>query len=499
MATVDRFTPARAALARYLGAVQRAVAPRAQSSTMGGAPPAFATMDPSRMIFATAGRTSTDAAYRRHEFLTYQGWYHWPDGWSPKRARDAITMHIKGWPYMSAAIARDLPKYPPIFGALRRRMAPSLRAIWRHQGPDRAPGRYAVEDLRRVWREQWHPIYPDALRTHALMGGQWFHVHWELDVARGVEMPRIKRWPWEACVWRGASPSFPGGWYALTIDSGIVRMVPGDGHWIYMSQGERGHEMGAVIALAQTFVAGELGRRDEAGLSEAAGRAAPYVSLKGGVKVDDEIGLAVQDFVAEFGLTRVGGVLPEGNELKAFEIVSDTDFFKNLTAEQLTYVGLVLLGIPTSLQPGTGGVYQPLGSYSVEESLVDEDFEATTRAWQLGVVRPYCEINGQEFEGDDGEPLIKVIAKKYASEGDEAKAEAERATLLATTVQAQVAVFDVKQPDVDDLATRLHTPSLKLKPKAASPPPGAPALPAPPPLAEKIVANDQQAEAAAAE
>jgi hypothetical protein len=418
------------------------------------------TIDSNTPLWNLPGQTSTDAMYRRHKFTTFQGWYHWPDGWNPKRTRDAVTMHVKGWPYFSAALCRDLPKYPPIFGALKQRFAPSLRATWLIKGPTRAPGRYAVEDLRRVWREQFRPDYADTLRTLALMGGQWIQVWWEYDAVTGVERPRLERWPWEACIWRGASPAFPGGWYALTVDSGIVRMVNGDGHWLYVAHSNRAHEMGAVIALGTTFVTGELARRDEAGLSEAAGRAAPYVELREGVQVQDEIGLAVQEFVEEFGLARTGGVLPNGNKLLPFQIVSDTDFFKNFTQEQLTFVLLVIVG-----QLGTSGaptaVYQNLSSLTVAESLVDEDQEATQRAWQA-LARAYCEINGQDFEDSDGTELIQLVGERYADANAKAEASTKRAIQLATWAEAAAKVFELAQSDVDEMAAELSTPTRKL-------------------------------------
>lgn len=459
MSAIDAIrSRAASALVRLAGA---AAPPRVSAPTASTGPSRF--IDSNVALAQTPGRTSTDAAYRRHEFVTWQGWYEWAAGWSPKTVNDAVLMHLRGWPYMSASLARHVVKYPPIFGALKQRFAPSLRTTWRIDGPTTAPGRFAVEDLRRTWREQFRPDYADTLRTIALMGGQWIHVHWELDTRRGVEVPKLKRWPWEACMWRGASPSFPGGWYAMTMDSGLVRMTPGDGHWLYLAHSSRAHEMGAVLALGTTFVSGEMARRDEAGLSEAAGRAAPYAVLPKGVSVLDEIGQAVQAFVEDFGLARVGGVLPNGTDLKPFQIVSNTDFFANFTAEQLTFSALVILGQPNTLTPSAGsGVYQNLGGLSVSESLVDEDQEATVRGWQQ-LERAYCEINGQDFEDEMGEELIQLVGERYADRGAKAKAEAERATLHANTVAAQVAVFEVTQADADAQADRLSTPRLKLK------------------------------------
>ena len=485
----------RASLASAIAPPRAVSAPMAPASgPAAGNSAAFLSMDPNRALWNRPGQTSTDRAYRAHEFVTWQGWYEWAAGWNPRRVSEAVTMHLRGWPYMSASLARHVMKYPPIYGAAKQRFAPSLRSTWKIKGSDRAPGRYAVEDLRRVWRDQFRYTYGDTLRTLCTMGGQWYHTHWTYDARRGVELPQIKRWPWEAAMWRGASPSFPGGWYAMTVDSGFVRMTPGDGKWIYLSHSERSHEMGAVLALGMTFVSGELARRDEAGLSEAAGRSAPYVELKEGVKVDDEIGLAVQGFVEEFGLTRIGGVLPAGNKLLPFQITSDTDFFKNFTGEQLLFVGLVILGQVNTLGQGPAGVYQNLGGLTVAESLVDEDLEATVRGWQQ-LARAYCEINGQDFEDDEGNELITLTAERYAGRDAKAKSAAERATLLANTVAAQVAVFELTQDEVDDQAEELSTPTHKLLPKPETPPPGA-GLGAigstPPNLAEKDVIKAEQ-------
>jgi hypothetical protein len=504
---MSRLDSLRSRVAGALGAMAMRAAPRPMASSLAPTPPGsrwvnfngLEHLDSNIGLWNTAGQVSSDEQYLRHRFRTWQGWYQWADGWSPKRAREAVTMHIKGWPYMSAAIARDMVKYPPVFGALKKRCAPSLRTTWRIEGPDRAQGRYAVEDLRVAWRD-FREHYADTLRTMALMGGQWAQVWWELDPKRGVEIPRIERWPWEACMWRAESPAFPGGWYAMSVDSGFVRMTPGDGHWLYFSQGFRSHEMGAVIALATTFVAGELGRRDEAGLSEAAGRVGPLAILPDGVKITDPIGEAVQLFVENFGLARVGGVLPHGTELKPFEVVSDTDFFKNLTQEQLLYVGLVVLGQAGALLPGTQGVYRPLESFSVDEALVDEDLEATCRGMGQ-LCRAYCEINGQDSEDSAGEPLIQLVGERFADRSMKAKSEAEKGTLLADWAIAATQAFDVQQGDVDVMAGKLSTPTMKIKPAPKTPPAlpggapgGAPALPPPPNLAEKDVALEERAD-----
>ncbi len=404
------------------------------------------------------GKVSTDEKYRRHEFETYQGWFHWADGWSPQKIREATRMHLRGWPYQSAALARSMAQDAIILGALGQRTAPPLRTKWRVEGPSRAPGRFAVEDLQRVWTEQFRPQYEEYLRDLAIMGGEWIHVHWVLDSQRGVELPRLKRWPWEASIWRAAAPGLPGGWYANTSSDGLVRMVPGDGHWLYMSHGQRSHEMGAVIALGMLFYSDLMGDRDEAGLSEGAGRSALWAELGPGVKVASAEGQHVVDTVAELGLARTGGAGPHGTKVTPISIVSDTSFFKDYLAKHLVKIGLAILGHPGSLAAGAGGVYNPIAmALGVAEALVDKDHEATERAWGQ-LAKAYEEINANPAG-------TRLVGERYADKNALAKQVAERAALLAGVVAAQRAAGLVPTQDsVNALADELSTPPLSLTP-----------------------------------
>jgi hypothetical protein len=427
--------------------------------------PPFQSFGPGPDPFAPAQETAKDEKYLRHEFTTWQGWTDFSKGWTPQEAREAVEAHIKGWPYMSASLARHLPRLALILGALTQRTAPPLRTTWRQEA-SRGP-KYAITDLGEIWKRQWRPGYEEKLRDMAILGGSVMHVHWVPDIASGFERPVLKRWPHEAMFWRAASPAFAGGWYALTADSGLVRMTPGDGHWIFLAHGERWHEFGAILALGELFVAGKLAERDEAGLSEAAGRASPVAELPEGFKIEDEIGKSVQKMVAGLGRARTGAVIPHGTKLDGFEISSDTSFFDRYGGRQLLKVALAILGQSTSLSPGANGVYQPIASWSVADALNDKDHEATTRGWDEGLVRPYLDLNAITSD-------VHLVGERYADAGAKATAEGARATLLASTVKAQRdAGLAPTQTDVNDLARRLSTPTLLLASSNTPPPPPA--------------------------
>lgn len=422
-------------------------------------------IDPSRNLSAPANEISTDSRYLQHEFQTWQGWYHWADSWTPPQARQAVTFHLKGWPYLSAALARDAPRYPPVMGAIRQRTAAPLRTSFAVEGPDRAPGRFAVEDLQDIFDEQFRPSYDEKLRDLAFLGGHVIHQHWELDAKRGLEVPRLKRWPHEAIVWQGASPGRPGGWYAITADSGMVRIVPGDGHWIVLGHGERWHEMGAIVALGLTFVGGELARRDEAGLSEAAGRSAPVAELPDKVKVNDEQGRAVQAAMIDLGRARKGIVVPNGTKITPFSIASDTDFFEKNLQGMLQHVSFAILGQSGTMVQGAGGVYLSPTFAGTLRALNDGDIEATLRGWDRGVAKPYCEINGIN--------AVTHLAAITPKDPDASATEtAKRAQALGATVKAWLdAGLEPTQGDVDALAKELGTATVKLG-KRKEPPKG---------------------------
>lgn len=441
--------------------------------------PAGPSIDTNLLLGGRANQVSTDAKYLRHEFLTYLGGWSWANGWTPQEVREALTTHLRGWFWQSAQLARDVVRYPPIMGSLRQRIAPCLRTKWRVSGPDRAPGRFAVEELTEVWTAL-RGFYQELLRDLALMGFAWIHIHWEPDAQMGIEIPRLKRWPLEATWWRPPSPAFPGGFYASTVDSGYVRMIHGDGHWVLIGNGERPHELGAILALGLSYVGGEIQRRDRANLSEAAGRAVPVATLPEQVGVKDEAGQAVQDAIIQLGRPRRGIVVPHGTTVEPFQIASDTSFFTEALKDELQLVAFALLGQSGTMAQGSGGVYTAPVFEGVLESLIDGDHEATVRGWLEGISRPYVAVNDYAIDppGLIGERPQDVVAK--------AKSAGERATLLGTTVKAwRDAGLDPTQDDVDQLAASLGTQTVKIG-----------AMPAPAPV-KAPPSNDTKQEAAA--
>lgn len=442
--------------------------------------------DPTRNLLAPPNETSTDEQYLAHQFMTWDGWEEWHRGWTPPEAREAVEVMLRGWPYLAASLARHLARSPFIFGAMVQRKAPPLRTTWAHE-KSRGP-QYVIEDLDDVWTRQFRPTYEEKLGDMAILGGSVIHIHWIDDVKAGVRRPVLKRWPHEAMFWRAASPAFPGGWWAITNDSGLVRMVPGDGHWLFLAHGERWHEQGAILPLGELFVADKLAGRDEAGLSEGAGRGSPIGELPLGVKITDEIGEAFAKMVAGLGRARTGAVTPNGGKVVPFQIESDTQFFNFYASRRLLQVALSILGQSATLTPGANGVYQPIISWSVADALAEKDHEATTRGWDKGLIRPFLDINAINSDAH-------LVGERYADRGAKAKADAERATLLANVIAVQTTVFDVKQTDVDAQAATYSTPTMTLKPKPPPPPPGAGGLGAigstPPNLAEKDVIKDE--------
>jgi hypothetical protein len=411
-----------------------------------------APIDPLRNLAAAKNEVSTDDKYLEHEFITYSGWMEWTRGYNAPEAREAVDFHLRGWPYQSASLARHCLRLAYIQGALARRTGPTLRTLWRQEST-RGPG-YARRALDRVWDLYMRDALEEKLRDKALLGGSVLHIHWVDDVERGERRPVLKRWPHESMYWRAEAPGWPGGWYAITTDSGLVRMNFGDGKWVVIAHGERWHEFGAILSVGELFVPGKLSERDEAGLSEAAGRASILGELPDGVKVADEIGLAYQKMIAGLGRARTAAVVAKGGDARPVQVVSDTQFFDRYSTRQLIKIGYAILGIPAP-GPGATSQYTPIVGWSVDEALVEKDHEALIRGWER-VARPYCEINAIDSD-------VHLAGERYASQNDRAKAEAERSTLLATTVEAwRKAGLEPEQEHVDALAKRLSTPTIPL-------------------------------------
>lgn len=448
------------------------------------------TVDPFANLHAPANETSGDEKYLQHEFFTWAGWQDWHRSWNPEEARRAVLEMLRGWPYEAASLARHIRRLAYVFGALVQRSAPPLRTQWKHEkstGPQ-----YFVDELDDVWRRQFRPSYQEKLDDMAVLGGSVLHVHYVPDVRAGLMRPRLKRWPHEAMWWRPASSAFPGGWYALTNDSGIVRMTPGDGHWIFLAHGERWHESASILALGELFVAGKLAERDEAGLSAGAGLAAPIGTLPEGVKINDpdpnhQEGKDFQQAVAGLGRARQGMVKPFGSEVDPFFIESDTEFFDRYNGRLLLKIALSILGQSATLAPGANGVYQPIVSWSVADALSDKDHEATVRGWDEGLIRPFRDINGINSDAH-------LVGERWADAGAKAKAIAERQTLHANTIAAmRSAGLEPSQEDSDALAGDMSARKVTLGPKA-SPPDGGGFGKGPVDLAQKDTANIERAD-----
>jgi len=81
--------------------------------------PPFSALDTLPQLTAIANETSDDEKYLGHEFVTYQGWWEWADGYTPPEARDAVLGHLRGWMYQSASLARHCLRSAYILGRNR--------------------------------------------------------------------------------------------------------------------------------------------------------------------------------------------------------------------------------------------------------------------------------------------------------------------------------------------------------------------------------------------
>lgn len=433
--------------------------------------PPFSALDTLPQLSATPNETSTDEKYLAHEFVTYAGWTEWAEGYSPPEAREAVLGQLRGWMYQSASLSRHCLRSAYILGALSRRGAPTERTQW-SQASRRGP-KWAASELDDVWRRQFRPALEEKLRDVSMLGGSVVHIHYVDDVKAGLRRQRLKRWPHEAIYWRSESPGYPGGYYAITSDSGLVRITLGDGHWAVVAHGERWHEFGAVLSVGELFVPSKLSERDEAGLSEAAGRAFVHASLGEGIKIQDENGKAVQKALVAAGRARVAMVSPHGTEVSPIQIISDTQFFDRYSTRQLVKIGYAILGIP-SPGPGATATYVPIVGWSVDEALVDKDHEALVRCWDEGIARPFCDVNGLDA-------VVGLVGERYASPVDRAAAEAllaeakaRRAKAEADMISAPALALAVRvrafrdaglaptQEHVDAAALELGTPTIPL-------------------------------------
>lgn len=308
----------------------------------------------------------------------------WAPGFTWEEARAAIEEHERGGFCLSAQLALQCRRYPPIRAALAQRRASPCGLPWRVDGPERAPGRFETALARLLWA-RIERLLGSIVDDLATMGFSVIQHPIVVDpVTLRHTVSAVERWPISATGYSPYDRRGVQGYYAVAAGGRYIQLPePGttDGHWTVIGAGDRPHILDAsVTSLDVSYVAGQILERARANLGVTMGRASPYLIMPEKVPTEGVEGEAARATLAGMGTRKAGAIFPHGSEVGDFEVGTSTyAFFGEALRDRILMIALAILGRGGALAKTDAQYVSPV-ELDVPESLVRADVRTIVRA-----------------------------------------------------------------------------------------------------------------------
>ncbi len=341
-----------------------------------------------------------DRNYHGHTFKSFGAPVAF-DGWTLKRARDAISMHRQGVFLESATLAIVLLSFAPVLAATGQRLAPALSLPRKIECGNRGLSRILGKEVERQLAPS-DGLSPSPYFPPILWGSMGFelafsgfsilqHAYGEEDPITGVRACYTRRWP----TWATQYQSWRRQFVALTND-GPVDIVSGDGKWTIVADSEEPHFMGAIVALPEEVISGIFSKRAMASYIDKYGNPKWIASMPAGTGVRTPEGDALFGAIAQIMRPDGYGVLPNGTTLKVESLQPGAStVVKDALDSHWQYIAATLLGSDGTMTRGTGVYSAPIFA-GVRRDLVDRDLRAMLRGVNSGHVAPWLAFNYAE-------------------------------------------------------------------------------------------------------
>jgi hypothetical protein len=416
-------------------------------------------------------RFEYDPRYHGHTFQSFSAPVAF-DGWTLKRARDAVSMHRQGWFLESSTLAIVLLSFAPVLAAIGQRLAPAL-ALPRKikcgtRGLSRILGAEVEKQIAPSSGLLPSPYFPPTLWGAtgfdlAFMGFTvWQHAYGEPDPETGVRMCYTRRWPsWAVNYYR-----YRRQFVALTSE-GPIDIVSGDGKWTIIADSEEPHFLGAIVALPEEVLAGIFDKRAWSSYIDKYGNPKWIATMPPGTGVRTPEGEALFDALATIRGPDGFGIAPNGTAIKLEGLTAGAStVVKDAIESHWQYIAAVILGSDGTMTRGTGVYSAPIFA-GVRRDLVDRDLRAIVRGANSGHIAPWLAFNyAASIEEASGwiDPVLDIPLPDPDADA-RIKSYSDRVKSFHEIIEKEARWFVITQERVEQLAKSLEIepPVLNLK------------------------------------
>jgi hypothetical protein len=341
-----------------------------------------------------------DPRYHGHTFQSFSAPMSF-DGWTLKRARDAISLHRQGIFLESSSLALVLLSFAPVLAATGQRLAPALALPRQIKSGTRGLSRILGAEIEKQLAPS-DGLTPSPYFPPTLWGATgfdlafegfsiWQHAYGEPDPVTGVRDCYTRRWP----TWATQYYRYRRQFVAVTND-GPVDIIDGDGKWSIIADHEEPHFMGAIVALTEEVLGGIFDKRAWSSYIDKYGNPKWIGEMPPGTGVRTPEGEAAFEAISTIRGPDGFGLTPNGMKLDIKGLTAGAStVIKDALESHWQYIAAVLLGSDGTMTRGTGVYSAPIFA-GVRRDLVDRDLRAMVRGANSGRVAPWLAFNYAE-------------------------------------------------------------------------------------------------------
>lgn len=192
--------------------------------------------------------------------------------WDVDTVKAALDAHEKGIFSQSGLLWQWMQRDPRLRTVMGVRTSGLPRLPLTFEAAEHDPPEEEATLAADRLEAEWYRSFPESTlrKLHGIAVGMGLvvaRIGWKVG-RYGYWWPKLQVWPPEAIRWDETGQCF----YAMTRQGGEVKVESGNGEWLlWMPDGERGFQLGAVMALALPVLISDLLTGDAVNLADAYG------------------------------------------------------------------------------------------------------------------------------------------------------------------------------------------------------------------------------------